>query len=204
MRNWEGHGRRCDSGAYENHFEGRGKMYGRSGFGPGMQGGPGFGPGFAMAFRNGRMRAQRGDVKAAILSLVKESPRHGYDIIVEIEQRSGGAWKPSPGSIYPTLQVLEDQGLLCGSDSDGKRIYTITDLGSEYVENLPGGGVRWEQFQEGPFGGVAELRDQMVQLGSAVMQVAANGERVQIESTVKLLNETKKKIYKLLAEEDVS
>ncbi len=150
------------------------------------------------------MRAQRGDVKAAILSLVKEAPRHGYDIIVEIEQRSNGAWKPSPGSIYPTLQVLEDQGLLSGSDSDGKRIYSITDLGNEFLENLPGGGVRWEQFQEGPFGGVTELRDRMFQLGAAVMQVAASGEREQAEAVVKLLGETKKKIYRILSGDDAS
>jgi DNA-binding PadR family transcriptional regulator len=176
------------------------------GFGPGVRG-PGFqmrqGPMGGFGMRPGRMRAQRGDVKAAILSLVKEAPRHGYEIISEIEQRSNGAWKPSPGSIYPTLQALEDQGLVVGSDSEGKRVYSITEAGDEYLENLPGGGVRWEQFQDGPLGGVMDLKEQMFQLGAAVMQVAAQSDRDQTETVAKLLTETKKKIYRLLAGDEL-
>ncbi|NED64733.1 helix-turn-helix transcriptional regulator, partial [Streptomyces sp. SID10244] len=88
-------------------------------FGPGGPGGggPGFGPGFGHGPWGGRGRggprgrARRGDVRASILALLKERPMHGYEMIQEIAERSGGAWKPSPGSVYPTLQLLEDEGL---------------------------------------------------------------------------------------------
>src|SRR6476660_6749206 len=72
----------------------------------------------------GARRARRGDVRTAILALLQEKPAHGYDLIRELEERSGGMWQPSPGSVYPTLQMLEDQGFLTGEESDGKRVYS--------------------------------------------------------------------------------
>lgn len=76
----------------------------------------------------------RGDLKYVILDLVKEEPRHGYDVIRAIEERFGGFYSPSPGSVYPILQLLEDQGYLQSSQQDGKRVYAITDEGRAFLE----------------------------------------------------------------------
>ena len=74
-------------------------------------------------------RMGRGDVRAAVLALLAEQPMHGYQIIREIEERSGGSWKPSPGSVYPTLQLLADEGLISAEESNGRKIYSLTDGG---------------------------------------------------------------------------
>src|SRR4029450_11675153 len=78
-------------------------------------------------------KARRGDVRAAILAVLAEQPMNGYQIIQEIASRSGGAWKPSPGSIYPTLQQLEDEGLVRVEVDGARRAYTLTDEGRSYV-----------------------------------------------------------------------
>src|SRR5690242_19528879 len=111
---------------------------GRGGFGP--WGGP-FPPPLDMLFRgfggggHGRgRRARRGDVRAALLVLLHEQPRNGYQLIQEIEQRSEGAWRPSPGSVYPALQQLEDEGLVRTEETEGRRTYALTDEGRGYVE----------------------------------------------------------------------
>ena len=82
----------------------------------------------------GGSRARRGDVRAAVLALLAEQPMHGYEMIKEIEERSGGYWRPSAGSIYPTLQLLEDEGLIAGTESEGKRRFELTDEGKAAVE----------------------------------------------------------------------
>ena len=88
--------------------------------------------------RGGRgARARRGDVRAAVLALLNDQPMHGYEMITEIEERSGGYWRPSAGSIYPTLQLLEDEGLIVGEESDGKRRFTLTDAVSYTHLTLP-------------------------------------------------------------------
>ena len=102
---------------------------------PGSASVPGFGPGFGPGFRpergRGRRGARRGDVRAAVLALLLERPMHGYELIQQIEERSGGVWRPSPGSIYPTLQLLADEGLVSGDESGGRRLFTLTDAGRE-------------------------------------------------------------------------
>ena len=90
-----------------------------------MRGGP-FSGG-SPRHRGGRMR--RGDIRTALLAALSEGPGHGYDVIKTLEEKSGGAWKPSPGSVYPTLQLLEDEGLVRSTERDGKRVYEITDDG---------------------------------------------------------------------------
>src|SRR5919198_5988510 len=95
----------------------------------------------------GARRARRGDVRPALLSLLEDKPMHGYDLIRELEQRSGGAWRPSPGSIYPTLQMLEEEGLISGEDQDGKRVFSLTDAGRTELEQRrerAGGAAPWE------------------------------------------------------------
>src|SRR5438132_4739710 len=118
-------------------------------------------------------RARRGDVPLALLTVVAEQPRHGYDIIRELQERSGGMWHPSPGSIYPTLQMLEEQGLLSSEDVDGKRIYSITEDGRAHLEKrrTKSGEAPWDVAGRGQerYG---KLVGAMSQLGAAVMQVA--------------------------------
>src|SRR5919107_2960735 len=94
--------------------------------------GPPFGPGFG-GFGPRGPRARRGDVRAALLVLLAEEPRNGYGLMQEIEARSNGAWRPSPGSVYPALSQLEDEGLVRAEERDGSRVFTLTDAGREYV-----------------------------------------------------------------------
>ena len=166
------------------------------GFGRGM----GFGGGWFGAGRGGPRRARRGDVRTALLKLLSERPMHGYDLIRELEARSGGMWRPSPGSIYPTLQLLEDEGLLKGEEHDGKRVYSITDAGTAELKERAArsGDAPWD------FGPAAEglgaLRDAGFQLAASAMQVARTGSKEQRERAAEILAEARRKIYALLAE----
>ena len=122
----------------------RGAPWGRrqtrpAGFGewPGGPGGPwrGWWPG-SPGFPRGP-KASRGDVRAAILALLREGPRNGYQIMSEIEERSGGAWRPSPGAVYPALQQLADEGLVEAEESSGRRTFRLTDMGRRHIEENP-------------------------------------------------------------------
>ncbi len=145
-------------------------------------------------------RRRRGDVRAAILAVLADRPMHGYDLIGELEQRSGGMWRPSPGSVYPTLQMLEDEGLVTAEERDGKRVYSLTDVGQAEVDARKERGVSdpWE------FGGGSEalvqLRDAAFQLAAAAMQVARAGGEAQMKNAAEILAQARKKIYALLAE----
>lgn len=149
----------------------------------------------------GGRRARRGDVRTGLLSLLADRPMHGYDLIRELEERSGGAWRPSPGSIYPTLQLLEDEGLVTGEEQDGKRVYTITDAGrAELEERRARGGAR-EPWEFGPLGeGLGQLRESGFQLAAAAMQVARTGTEPQRKQAAEILAEARKRLYALLAE----
>src|ERR1700712_1709606 len=92
----------------------------------------------------GGPRARRGDVRAAALALLAERPMHGYEMIKEIEERTAGAWTPSAGSIYPTLQMLEDEGLISGQETDGKRRFTLTDTGKTEQQSRAGEETPWD------------------------------------------------------------
>src|SRR6266511_2215675 len=112
----------------------------------GMFGGQAFGPPWGPPPRWRGPKARRGDVRAAILAVLAEQPMNGYQIIQEIAERSGGVWKPSPGSIYPTLQQLEDEGLVTADAEVGRRTFTLTDEGRAYVA---------DHADEGSAGGAA-------------------------------------------------
>jgi DNA-binding PadR family transcriptional regulator len=101
---------------------------------------PGLGHGFGRRFGppHGGRRFGRGDLKYVILDLLKEQPRHGYDVIRALEERFQGFYSPSPGSVYPTLQLLEDRGFVTSSEAEGKRVYTITDDGRSFLEERAG------------------------------------------------------------------
>ncbi|MCX4976198.1 MULTISPECIES: PadR family transcriptional regulator [unclassified Streptomyces] len=188
-------------------FEGRRGAFGP--FGPGGPGGPGFGgPGFGPGPWGGRGgrggprgRARRGDVRASILALLKDRPMHGYEMIQEIAERSGGAWKPSPGSVYPTLQLLEDEGLITSAAEGGKKLFSLTEAGRTAADEGPdapweeaGRGVDWETLHE--------IRQAGFGLMEAFGQVWKTGSKDQRDKALAVINETRKKLYLILADED--
>jgi len=145
-------------------------------------------------------RARRGDVRSAVLAVLADRPLHGYEVIRQLEERSGGMWSPSPGSVYPTLQMLQDEGLLTSSEQDGKRVYALTEAGrTELAERREraGGADPWDQ-QAVP-DGFARLREAGFQLGTAVMQVAQAGDQAQVAKAVEVITEARRKIYEILA-----
>ncbi|WP_434587924.1 PadR family transcriptional regulator [Streptomyces sp. A5-4] len=177
---------------------GRGDSEGRrAAFGP-------FGPPFGGPWggRGGpRGRARRGDVRASILALLVDRPMHGYEMIQEIGERSGGAWRPSPGSVYPTLQLLEDEGLITSESEGGKKLFTLTDAGRTEAEAGPqapweeaGRGVDWETMNE--------IRQAGFGLMEAFSQVWKTGSADQRQKALAVINESRKKLYLILADQD--
>jgi DNA-binding PadR family transcriptional regulator len=147
-------------------------------------------------------RARRGDVRAAILALLGESPMHGYQIIQELETRSSGLWRASPGSIYPTLQLFEDEGLVSASEVDGKRVFQLTDTGRERLaEAGPDAISPWDAVARETPEGLGRLRENLHQLMHATDQVGHAGTRAQAERAVQVLAEARRKIYAILAED---
>ena len=146
-------------------------------------------------------RAGRGDVRAAILSLLGESPMHGYQIMQELNERSGGAWKPSPGSVYPTLQALEDEELIVAEAKSAKRTFTLTNAGHEVLNAHPEYSGWLETLNEGDHG-LLELGDLMRQVGGATRQVIHAGSPRQIAAAKGLLADVRRALYHVLAEDD--
>ncbi|WP_030418674.1 MULTISPECIES: PadR family transcriptional regulator [unclassified Streptomyces] len=183
-------------------FDGRRAAFGP--FGPGGHGGP-FGPGAGPWGGRGRGgprgRARRGDVRASILALLKDRPMHGYEMIQEIAERSGGAWKPSPGSVYPTLQLLEDEGLIVSASEGGKKLFSLTEAGRTAAEEGPeapwedaGRGVDWEALND--------IRQAGFGLMEAFGQVWKTGSKEQREKALAVVGDARKKLYLILADED--
>ena len=139
-----------------------------------------------------RRRMRRGDVRAAILLLVEEEPRNGYQVMQEIEARSEGAWRPSPGSVYPAFQLLADEGLVRSESRDGGNLFELTDAGRSYVdEHREQLGSPWTLAGEGVPEGVRELGKLMTQVGIAVKQVMHAGGKTQAAEAAKVLAETR-------------
>ncbi len=150
--------------------------------------------------RGGRMR--RGDIRTALLVVLEDGPGHGYDLIQRLEEKSEGAWRPSPGSVYPTLQMLEDEGLVRSTEREGKRTFELTEAGTaEATERVAeAGGTPWELAGRG--GRMhGELRASMGQLALAMRQVAAAGSDDQRTRVVEILKDARKRIYAILAED---
>lgn len=173
------------------------------GFGGGPPGGFPFGPGFPWTmFRRGG-RARRGDVRAAILALLAEQPRNGYQIMQELEQRSHGLWRPSPGSVYPALQLLEDEGLVGSETSAGGRTYQLTEAGRRYVdEHRDEVEAPWETMNEAAGDERLDFMEVVKQAGAAVVQVATTGTPAQLAEARKVLVNTRRALYRILAEGD--
>ena len=171
------------------------------GFGPGFGGPGGFGGHPFGKHGRGHGRARRGDVQPAILALLAEQDMHGYQIIQELTERSGGAWTPSPGSVYPTLQMLEEGGLVTGAEQDGKRVYTITDTGRAELEQrteAAGGTPPW--LDGGKLDGFGQLRQSVFKLIGAAKQVAVSGNGEHVAAATAIVDEARRKLYHLLAE----
>lgn len=147
----------------------------------------------------GGPRARRGDIRTAVLALLAEQPMHGYEMIKEIGERTGDLWQPSPGSIYPTLQLLEEVGLIQGTEEDGKRRYTLTAEGREAVAHHSGP-LPWDKFTANAKSGHARLFEASRQLGAAVHQAALVGSEDQRARVRDLLEEGRRAIYAILAE----
>jgi DNA-binding PadR family transcriptional regulator len=185
-------------GEHRGHGQGRGR---------GRRGGRGWGPGPVppgFPFHPGRgPRARRGDVRAALLALLAEEPRNGYQLMQEIERRSDGMWRPSPGSVYPALQQLEDEGLVRAEAVDGGRKFALTDEGRAHVEEQ-GDALKepWRAAGEEAGDGMLELRRLVGQVGAAVMQVALAGSEGQQEEARKVLADARRALYRILAEDE--
>jgi len=175
---------------------------GTPGPGPAWFGGPMMGArGWGHHPGRGWGRARRGDVRSAILALLAERPMHGYEIIAELGERTEGVWRPSPGSIYPTLQLLEDEGLVTSETTTGKRRYSLTDQGRAAAETVAQGPSPWEQVAAGAPAGARALRQAVAKLMPVIWQVGTSGGTREHDEAVKVLEETRKRLYSILAGE---
>jgi DNA-binding PadR family transcriptional regulator len=151
-------------------------------------------------------KVRRGDVRTAILDVLAQEPMNGYQIIQQISERSGGAWKPSPGSVYPTVQQLEDEGLVEGQEADGRRVLALTDAGRDYVDEHPDEvAATWRPFEAtGPevaaAAGTGDLKPVIGQVMGAVWQIMVSGTDQQRAEAAEVLGETRRRLYGLLAE----
>jgi DNA-binding PadR family transcriptional regulator len=151
-------------------------------------------------FFAGGGRAGRGDIRAAILALLAEQPMHGYQIMRELNDRSGGAWRVSPGSVYPPLSQLEDEELVVAEQQGGKRVFSLTDAGRGEADTLSA--PPWEDVGSDVPAGLVELRDLMYQVRAAARQVVHAGSDTQLAAAAEILRETRRKLYQLLAEDE--
>jgi DNA-binding PadR family transcriptional regulator len=157
-----------------------------------MLGGGGFG--------SGRVRRRRGDVRAALLLLLADEPRNGYQLMQAIEARSGGRWRPSPGSIYPTLAQLEAEGLIQSNELAGGKLFELADAGRRHLRQHEHSAPPWSGEEESE--ALADLHAQMAQLHVAASQVAQAGQEAQVARAAEKLAEARRALYRILAEDD--
>ena len=148
----------------------------------------------------GSTRMQKGDVRAAVLALLLEKPMHGYQIINEIGERSNGSWKPSPGSVYPTLQLLADEGLVAAEELAGRKTYSLTEEGRFVAEADAEKPAPWvaSGTREGSRAGA--LPKAGIELAQAAAQVGRSGNPEQVQQAVEALEEARRKLYSILAQ----
>ena len=206
------HGERGERGERRGYRQ-RGPHRGRPGGGPegffgGAFGGPGgFGPfgdpgGSLRRARRGPGRGQRGDVRNAVLALLAEEPMNGYQLIAAIAERTDGLWRPSAGSVYPALGLLEDEGLIRPTQKDGKKVFELTEAGlaysDEHAEELTD---PWDRVA-GPHERYLDVRQETGALMMAVQQVVHAGDTAQITAAKAILADAKRSLYRILAGED--
>jgi len=188
---------------HPGHRGGHRHRHGPRGGGPFGGFGPGFGAGGLGSPRGRGRKARRGDIRTAALLLLNEEPRNGYQIMQEVEERSDGVWRPSPGSTYPALQQLEDEGLIRAQELDGRKLFQLTDAGREYVkergEDKP---APWEQMSGDVSDQAHELGRLIREVASAFTQVVKTGGEAQMGEARKVLTTTRKDLYRILADGD--
>ncbi|MEF2978022.1 PadR family transcriptional regulator [Subtercola sp. YIM 133946] len=145
-------------------------------------------------------RVGRGEVRAAVLALLAEQPMHGYQIIHEIEERSGGSWKPSAGSVYPTLQLLADEGLISAEEANGRKIYALTEAGREEVAGSETSSP-FESSGSNDNARFTALPKAGVELAQAAAQVGRSGSAEQVQQAVTVLDEARRRLYSILAQD---
>ena len=167
--------------------------------GQAARGGP-FGP--PHGHGRGRGRRRRGDVRTAVLLLLAEEPRNGYQLMQEIEERSAGNWRPSPGSVYPILSQLEDEALIRAIDHDGTKLFEITDPGREQIADRDDQTPPWQS--EDDLAPMGDLKTQVKALNIAAGQLMHVGDEQQVQKAVETLTEARRTLYRILAEDDDS
>jgi DNA-binding PadR family transcriptional regulator len=163
----------------------------------------GFTPPFAMGVHPhnfGGPRARRGDVRVAVLRLLSEQPMHGYQIMQDLSARSDGAWAPSAGSVYPTLQLLADEGLIIAEETAGKKVFSLTETGVAAVAETADQPAPWEEAAQSGIGN-GGYRESAVKLMQAVVAIGKHGSAAQATAAAEVLNEARKKLYAILAED---
>lgn len=161
------------------------------------------GPAWIRAFFNdgrGGRAVRRGNVRNAILSVLTEQPMHGYQVITELETRTAGHWRPSAGSIYPTLQQLEDEGLVTSEVVEGRRTYSLTGAGRAAADETPLASQPW--LDPGVAAEAIDLRKQAMGLIGAAVQVKRMGSPESNRAAGEILTDARRRIYALLAEDD--
>jgi DNA-binding PadR family transcriptional regulator len=146
----------------------------------------------------GGRRMGRGDIRRAILSALQAEPAHGYAVMRRLEEMSGGLWRPSPGSVYPHLQMLEDEGMVESSEKDGTRIFQLTEAG--VAEAGSGSPLPWAASGESD-DQIRTLRLAVTQLMSAAKQLSGAGENAQVERGIAVVQKARKDLYQILAED---
>lgn len=149
---------------------------------------------------HGRRRARRGAVGGAILAILEEQPMHGYELITAMEDKSGGRWKPSPGSIYPALRRLEQRGFITSAtDEDDKRRFELTDLGRERVaeQREAGSDAPWDEHGLGRHG---DLRRAVSELVGPSRQIGRFGSEEQTNQAVAVVKNATAQLYRILAD----
>ena len=142
-------------------------------------------------------------MRAAILALLQEGPRTGYQIMSDIGARSGGAWRPSPGAVYPALAQLADEGLIVGEESNGRRTFSLTDAGRAYVEQNPEmARGAWESRTQQEAWQPPGLFAEAARLAGGIVQIAHAGTPEQVRAAEQLLEQTRRRLYQILAEDD--
>src|SRR5580704_16248359 len=145
-----------------------------------------------------RRRMRRSDIRRAVLTTLKDGPANGYEIMSRLEERSGGMWRPSPGSVYPTLQLLADEGLVSSEERDGARIYSLTESGTNAAD--ADDGAPWDRMNGE---GADQLRTLMQAIGEVAMaakQVARAGRTEHVERSIEVVQRARRELYQILAE----
>jgi DNA-binding PadR family transcriptional regulator len=152
--------------------------------------------------RGSRSAVRRGDVRPAILAVLEDEPMHGYQVIRVLEERSGGRWRPSAGSVYPTLQQLQDEGLVRSEEVDGRRTYSLTDEGRTLVATVHPGGSPLVIVKVGESSESPDVRREAMQLVRAALQVSKVGSVAAQQEARRTLVHARRELYRLLADDE--